>query len=1157
MVFRPDDCESNHSVGVSNESPPPSVPVLTSAQAKEEKDGVKPVAAPAENAEEACVKMDHIASDSNQSPPRAQKKKEPEKAGEGGSNFVCVSGEEAFKISRTTSAETACSETVLSSDWMNKTLENPATTMENPGTTMEAGLAWKSLRKELGQIYFRQVDVDDPDVAASKAAMAEAVFAYDAMSNDERNSASGRKTIQNVSSKFSIEDVAKEWEMLRAHKKQILDAIGQLFKRATFGQERNQKVGYTSMRIQGQEDLKQVCFVPAGMSVPSTTVNQEVLGKKGWRISRPNMLIKVDCGSRHPSSLSTPQLLDLPAFRQLKKTAALATQINGGELTDEQKQRLVKNEIDQYLQVSLGQEIVTAITDATFKTNNWIVIDRSNSKNSSPSAELILETSLGMSTNKPKVLVFDSISRYNHFKPSRIVNMQLLLLGDVLSRSGGVDDNPEVCEIESLYRAADFDRWEPYHARDPLMLSDPEIEDPQLLAEGDRRLPRPPEEEMIMVDEIGRKRQTSDGRPLITPETKWLFHYRQYLFNGGSHYVIYENAEDSSFPLKSNGMAWPEGSIFAHGGNLSYERIKRSLSTGTPTVMLYNTGGVAQTFGSLHNWCVSQNLRLVDECARTGTDTTRAILARTDMVSSEPWTKKFGVSGVAEMQRLVKRAPEVMRKSVVVVDVLKETPEQVVEKVTGAFATGGKGLPELGLGSAEEDIVLDAWKAHMILTSNAKRFRRWGDFFYYFSLFLTFISSILAVLITKEDYLGAMTNELNFDMDDVCKRLLLIIPIVSSIVASVINNKRMLQKWAALKTAASQITAEIYKFRNRVLEYDAFHSQNDVDQDDGKEDNGPQGGQPTEGFNPRQVFVQRFQDINKFALDNVDGDSLKLTSTAKLDLSDDSQKQIFKQRLRRYVPQEVYGGHEPPSNSWRGAKGGSYLSCFCCARRSNEKKVSANLQKPSAIAPVECAHDSPPALHKQKSFSPKHLLSSPKCKNEEDDFLDLEKGAGADNGAEVGMVEPDDFVSPMVIETYIEYRARLLLKLCVSNTSPLAKKLSHFQMALIILGGFGTLLSAIDKPRWVAVTVAAATCLMNIMQHEKLQQRLDSTNSAVRDLNNNHILMNSLSIVSRRTQEIKTLCVNTVETATLETTTTWTGMSARPSVQVSESGTEK
>jgi hypothetical protein len=76
---------------------------------------------------------------------------------------------------------------------------------------------------------------------------------------------------------------------------------------------------------------------------------------------------------------------------------------------------------------------------------------------------------------------------------------------------------------------------------------------------------------------------------------------------------------------------------------------------------------------------------------------------------------------------------------------------------------------------------------------------------------------------------------------------------------------------------------------------------------------------------------------------------------------------------------------------------------------------------------------------------------------------------------------------------------------------------------------------------------------MNVMQHEMLQQRLSSTNSAIRELRNIKVHMDSLSIVSKRTQEMKTLCVNTVETAILETTTTWTGISARPTA-VAEGG---
>ena len=52
-----------------------------------------------------------------------------------------------------------------------------------------------------------------------------------------------------------------------------------------------------------------------------------------------------------------------------------------------------------------------------------------------------------------------------------------------------------------------------------------------------------------------------------------------------------------------------------------------------------SAGGVTQTFGSLHNWCVSAKVLIDDECILTGNDPTRAVLDRTDVVSSEPWTK--------------------------------------------------------------------------------------------------------------------------------------------------------------------------------------------------------------------------------------------------------------------------------------------------------------------------------------------------------------------------------------------------------------------------------------------------------------------------------------------------------------------------------------
>lgn len=202
-----------------------------------------------------------------------------------------------------------------------------------------------------------------------------------------------------------------------------------------------------------------------------------------------------------------------------------------------------------------------------------------------------------------------------------------------------------------------------------------------------------------------------------------------------------------------------------------------------------------------------------------------------------------------------------------------------------------------------------------------------------------------------------------------------------------------------------------------------------------------------------------------------------------------------------------------------------------------------------------------PQKSKQKSkVAPLKSKESSSKIDDGDDPDALENLPAADEddpSALIGGIEADDFVSPMTIETYVEYRSKQLLRLCESDCPWLAKRLERLETLLLLIGATGTLLAALDQVRWVAITVAATTAFMNVIQHQMLPQRLSSTNSAVRELNNLKFLMDSLTFVMRRTQAMKTHCVCTVENAILETTTAWTGMTARPSVQVKESKKEK
>jgi len=67
-----------------------------------------------------------------------------------------------------------------------------------------------------------------------------------------------------------------------------------------------------------------------------------------------------------------------------------------------------------------------------------------------------------------------------------------------------------------------------------------------------------------------------------------------------------------------------------------------------------------------------------------------------------------------------------------------------------------------------------------------------------------------------------------------------------------------------------------------------------------------------------------------------------------------------------------------------------------------------------------------------------------------------------------------------------------------------------------------------------------------------LQPRLLAHNAAIRDLSAMKTYMESLSIVLKRSQERKTLCVSTVERCFLDTITAWTGvpeLRAKPKVE--------
>ena len=382
------------------------------------------------------------------------------------------------------------------------------------------------------------------------------------------------------------------------------------------------------------------------------------------------MLISIDAGSSHPTLLGTKDLCASKAYenwaqegrQQVEKSQLLRRQSEeqhkGGEQDQhkggEQDQLLgtthsppgdgdlemaKKSGPLETLQIDvmnklLFQKLITvfcAILDAAAMSNNWIIIDRTNATECSATAELILEFAISQTNQRPPIVVIESMKRFRQFTSEKTAS-HLRDLTELAAKSkpitsDGMDSDSEVQIIPLPYSPDNFVDSKPYQ---------------------DVPLPCRPFKEHVRAD-------TKD----VAPKRKWMYHYSQTTFASGTHYVFLEN-DTEAFPLDAFG---PTGYVHAHGGTLSYQRLRSRISQGRPLVILHQTGGVSQAFGSLHKSIGHMSVK-----AMKNTD---QILAEVDLFSSENWASGFGVPEIMMFKELLSRAPQLFQKTILSVDLVK------------------------------------------------------------------------------------------------------------------------------------------------------------------------------------------------------------------------------------------------------------------------------------------------------------------------------------------------------------------------------------------------------------------------------------------------------------------------------------------------------
>ena len=128
-------------------------------------------------------------------------------------------------------------------------------------------------------------------------------------------------------------------------------------------------------------------------------------------------------------------------------------------------------------------------------------------------------------------------------------------------------------------------------------------------------------------------------------------------------------------------------------------------------------------------------------------------------------------------------------------------------------------------------------------------------------------------------------------------------------------------------------------------------------------------------------------------------------------------------------------------------------------------------------------------------------------------------------------IEKDDYVSPLTIETYVQYRATPIALAYEKQTPEISDKLTRLEVAVFVLTSMGAVLAVpeIGLASWVAITVAIATGITSYIEYFQLRIERDTRNNSLAEFQNLMTWWESLSIIDKRTKQSKEKAVSTIE----------------------------
>ena len=537
-----------------------------------------------------------------------------------------------------------------------------------------------------------------------------------------------------------------------------------------------------------------------------------------WKVPKPATLISADAGSMHPRQFdSENRMAHLPQFHEW------VTGVNTGEAawSDERPPTAVKavdmlelsrRTVQQWQDPSVLPEqdtdntegsvnnlifekvkaVFGALLDAATLAGAWVVVDRTGGQGSA-TAELLIEQALERGAQRPTIIAIDSLER----------------LGT--ARDGGRNAHSVLKQLNTIFKDSETTTQKVLGIEKEAVLdfgTDLNMFDTAatFASFDDSRLP------FDVLAEHKRK-----GVGTCAPNRKWRYFYVDGLFTSASHYIIKSNDQDE-FPIDTvaeGGMCY----LYAHGDTRTFYRLRENIQLGRPIVMLHNSGGVVTAFSWLQR--VMKFMRPPPEIAQLRAPLKYLIAS----LSKANWVYDFGAPEVIMMRGLAERAPKLFSQQIVSVDILTNNEEETLEVITGCFASTDS-VPELGLGNAEVNVIYNTWNLHLTLCENGKKFNQYSVLAQSFIWVIAVVTTALAIMHISLDGNGVLdrhwtiTPRMKLEVKEFTRYAVLILPIITAVITATVSKLLWRDKWSVCFMAASQLTAEIYKFRMKVGPYE-------------------------------------------------------------------------------------------------------------------------------------------------------------------------------------------------------------------------------------------------------------------------------------------------------------------------------------------------